>query len=147
MPRSPGSPASASAEPKELELLLEYDETAIEAVRELAALAEEAEDAARLSLAYDRMVGIDPFDPVPHQALGRMAMERGDVDTAVLEFEVALAVDPVDRVAAHCDLAESYLSAGNLDGAKREALNALEMAPTYERAQELLLRVIEGDQE
>ena len=132
---------------RELELLLEYDETAIEAVRELAALAEEAEDAARLSLAYDRMVGIDPFDPVPHQALGRMAMERGDVDTAVLEFEVALAVDPVDRVAAHCDLAESYLSAGNLDGAKREALNALEMAPTYERAQELLLRVIEGDQE
>ena len=132
---------------RELELLLEYDETAIEAVRELAALAEEAEDPARLSLAYDRMIGIDPFDPVPHQALGRMAMERGDVDTAVLEFEVALAVDPVDRVSAHCDLAESYLSAGNLDGAKREALNALEMAPTYERAQELLLRVIEGDQE
>ena len=53
------------------------------------------------------------------------------------------AVGPVDRVGTHSDLAESYLEAGDFDAARREVLNALEMAPTYERAQELLLKVIE----
>ena len=127
----------------ELERLLEYDETSIEPVRALAALAEEVGDEERMALAYDRLVGIDPFDPVAHQALGRRAMRNGDTATAIHEFEVALAVGTVDRVSAHCDLAESYFAAGNYEAAKREALNALELAPTYERAQELLLRTIE----
>ena len=126
-----------------VERLLEYDETSVEAVRELAALAEETGDEARLALAYDRLVGIDPFDPVAHQAIGRRAMIEGDTATAILEFEVALAVGSVDRVSAHTDLAEGYLRAGDFAGAKRQALSALELAPTYERAQELLLRVIE----
>ena len=126
-----------------LERLLEYDETSIEAVRELVALAEETGDEARLALAYDRLIGIDPFDPVAHQAIGRRAMIEGDTATAILEFEVALAVGSVDRVSVHTDLAEGYLRVGDFAGAKRETLRALELAPTYERAQELLLRVIE----
>jgi len=63
----------------------------------------------------------------------------------VREFRVALALGPVDVVAAHCDLAESYLLAGRRDEARRAALAALEIAPTYQRAQDLLLRVVEGD--
>ena len=128
---------------RELELLLEYDATSIEAVRDLAALAEEAGDQARMALAYDRVIGIDPFDPVSHQAVGRMALARGEIDRAILEFQVALAVGPVDRVGVYSDLAESLLLAGQPNAAKREALNALEIAPTYERAQELLLRAVE----
>ena len=96
-----------------------------------------------MALAYDRVVGIDPFDPAPHVALGRMALARGDADTAALELTVALEAGPVDRVSAWSDLAESHLLAGRLDEARRAALAALEMAPTYERAQELLLRVVE----
>ena len=98
-----------------------------------------------MALAYDRVIGIDPFDPVSHQAVGRMALARGEIDRAILEFQVALAVGPVDRVGVHCDLAESLLLAGQADAAKREALSALEIAPIYERAQELLLRAI-GEQ-
>ena len=128
---------------RELELLLAHDETSVEAVRTLAALAEAANDEARLVFAHDRLIGIDPFDPSAHRTVGRYAMTKGDLDTAIIEFEVALAVDPVDPVAVHCDLAEAYLAAGRLDDAKRAALNALEMAPTYERAQELLLTVVE----
>ena len=129
---------------RELEYLLEHDHTSLEAAQQLAALAEEAGDEARMALAYDRLVGINPFDAIPHQAIGRMAMARGDTDTSTREFQVALAIGPVDRVAAHCDLSESHLIAGELDEAKRAALAALELAPTYERAQELLLRVVEG---
>ena len=73
------------------------------------------------NFAYDRVVGIDPFDPVPHLAIGRMALANGDSATAIREFQVALAAGPVDRVSAHCDLAESHLLAGELEEAKRAA--------------------------
>ena len=122
---------------------LAHDETSLEAVRLLAALAEETGDEARMRGAYERLLEIDPFDPVPHQALGRLAMAGGRHDVAIREFDVALALGPVDRVVAHSDYAESLLAAGDVDGARRQALAALEIAPTYERAQELLLEALE----
>ena len=126
-----------------LESLLAHDETSLEAVRLLAALAEETGDETRLGEAYERLLEIDPFDPVPHQALGRLAMAGGRHGVAIREFDVALALGPVDRVVAHSDYAESLLAAGDADGARRQALAALEIAPTYERAQELLLEALE----
>lgn len=130
---------------RELERLLEFDATSIEAVRELAALAEDAGDRDRMAMAYERVIGIDPFDPIPHEALGRMALEAGELARAIHEFEVALAVGPVDPVGVYCDLSESLLLAGQTAAAKREVLKALEIAPTYERAQELLLRAVEEE--
>jgi Tfp pilus assembly protein PilF len=62
----------------------------------------------------------------------------------VRNFRVALAARPVDRASAHADLAESLLRAGNRAEARREALAALEIAPTYERAQDILLKLSDG---
>ena len=129
----------------ELERLLVYDETSIDAVRRFAALADGAGDDARLQAAYERLIEIDPFDPIPHQTLGRLAKEAGRTETAVRELEVALALGPVDRVAAHTDLAETLFAAGRLADARRQTLNALEIAPTYDRALELLLSIVEAD--
>lgn len=129
---------------RELEMLLEYDETSIDAVRMFASLAEESGDETRLRAAYERLIEIDPFDPIPHQILGRMALDGGRSAVATRELTVALALGPVDRVAAHVDLAESLLSAGDLVEAKRQAMSALEIAPSYVRAQDLLLAIIEG---
>ena len=127
-----------------LEAHLEHDHRDIVAARELAALAEEAGDEARLRRAYELIIELDPFDAIPHQALGRLAMARADHDVASHEFEVSLAIGPIDRVAAHVDLAESHLAADRPDDAKRAVIAALEIAPTYERAQELLLRIVEA---
>jgi Tfp pilus assembly protein PilF len=49
----------------------------------------------------------------------------------------------VDRAAAHTDLAESYFKAGRKADAKKQTLSALEIAPSYERAQELLLKLVD----
>ena len=130
----------------ELEQLLAHDHTSVEPPRELAALAEEMDDDVRRRLAYERLAVIDPFDATPHQALGRLALAGDDLVTATREFRAAVEAGPVDRVAAHCDLSESYLRSGNLDQAKRQAMAALELAPTYERAQELLLRAVEAQE-
>ena len=130
-----------------LEAHLEHDHRDIEAARRLAALAEEVGDASRVRRAYELIIEVDPFDPTPHQALGRLAMTRDDHVAAAREFEVTLAIGPLDRVAAHVDLAESYLAGDRLDEAKRAVIAALEIAPTYERALELLLRIVAAGQE
>ena len=71
-------------------------------------------------------------------------MKRRDAALATREFRAALAAGTTDKAAAHCDLGESYLLAGQRVEAKREALAALEIAPSFERAQELLLNAVGG---
>jgi tetratricopeptide (TPR) repeat protein len=129
---------------KEYRALLAHDHTALEPARRLAELAVKAGDEDALILAYDRIVELDPFDADGHTGLGRLALKRRDADTAVREFKVALAIGPADRAAAHCDLGESYVLARRPADAKREVLAALEIAPSFERAQDLLLRIVDG---
>lgn len=131
---------------REYQLLLSNDHTSIEPARRLAAIADKLGDQAAASTAYERIVALDPSDAAAHTGLGRLAMRRAEHDIAIREFTVALALGPTDRAAAHCDLGESLLAKGRNADAKREALAALEIAPSFERAQELLLKAIESDQ-
>jgi cellulose synthase operon protein C len=129
---------------REYEALLQLDHTALAPARRLAALAEQQGADETLARAYERIVALDPFDAQGQTAVGRMALKRKDALPAMRAFRAALALGPADKASAHCDLAESYLLAGRSDDAKREALAALEIAPTFERAQDLLLRAIDG---
>lgn len=129
---------------RELRALLENDHTNVHAARELARLAGEAGDPALQWFAVDRLVTVDLYDPGPHATFGRLALARHDLVIATREFEAALAAGPVDRAAAHCDLGETYLAAGRPADAKRQAMAALEIAPTFERAQTLLLKIVDG---
>ena len=126
----------------EYQALLAQEHTSVEPARRLAALAAKAAAIPPLLLAYDRVVSLDPFDAAAHTGLGRLAFERNDAETAMREFKSVLALAPADRASAHCDLGEAYLLAGRGAEAKKEALAALEIAPTFERAQELLLNAI-----
>jgi tetratricopeptide (TPR) repeat protein len=128
----------------EYQAVLAQDHTTVEAARRLAALAEKSSALPSLLLAYNRVVAIDPFDPLAHSGLGRLAMKNNQPETAVREFRAALAIGPADRAAAHCDLGEAYILARRPAEAKAEALAALEIAPSYDRAQELLLQAIKG---
>jgi tetratricopeptide (TPR) repeat protein len=130
----------------ELTALVAADFTNIEAARRLAALLKESgvDDAAKLKPVYERIVAIDPFDGDAHAALGRMAMQRNEVDAASREFRAVLALGPADAAGAHTDLAESYFKAGKRADARKQTLAALEIAPTYERAQDLLLKLSGG---
>jgi tetratricopeptide (TPR) repeat protein len=128
----------------EYRAVLAQDHSIVEPARRLAALAEKTSTQQSLLLAYDRMVAIDPFDPVGHSGLGRLALKTNQPQTAVREFKAALAIGPADKASAHCDLAEAYLLANRPADAKVQALAALEIAPSFDRAQELLLRSIKG---
>ena len=76
--------------------------------------------------------------------LGRLAMQRKDATAAVKAFRTVLAINPPDRAAALVDLGEAYVLAKRPAEAKVQALAALELAPSYERAQDLLLNVVDG---
>jgi tetratricopeptide (TPR) repeat protein len=126
-----------------LEALLALDSADVEAARQLAKLVEPLGDARRTENAYRRIVEADPFDRDAQTALGRLSLRRKDAETAVRSFRSALAANPPDRAQAHVDLAEAYLAAGRRDQAKTETLSALEIAPSFERAQDLLLKLVE----
>jgi tetratricopeptide (TPR) repeat protein len=130
----------------ELQALLTADHENIDAARKLAGLLEGSNDAQALEAAYGRIEAIDPFDASAHSELGRLALQRRDTATALREFQVALAAGPMDMAAARTDLAETYFATGDHAGAKRETLAALELAPLYPRAQDLLLKLEEGQQ-
>jgi tetratricopeptide (TPR) repeat protein len=129
---------------RELKSLVADDHANIDAARRLVPLARRLGDQAALSLAYDRIVTLDPFDAATHSAYGRLARDAKDLALAVREFRAAVAAGPVDPVPAQCDLAEALIETGERAEAKRAVLAALEAAPTYERAQQLLLRIVEG---
>jgi tetratricopeptide (TPR) repeat protein len=129
---------------KEYELFLDSDHTNIEAARRLQQIAQGASDDGALTYALTRIVALDPFDASAHVGWGRLALKRKDAGTAIREFRAALATGASDKAATHCDLGESYLLAGQKTEAKKEALAAMEIAPSYERAQELLLNASGG---
>src|SRR4029079_18882533 len=128
-----------------LTALVAVDYNNVEAARLLAALLRDTkgEDPVKLRPVYERIVAIDALRRDAHVQLGRMALRRNEAETAAREFRTVLALGPVDKAAAFTDLGESYCQAGKHAEAKKQTLAALEIAPTYERAQGLLLKLVE----
>jgi tetratricopeptide (TPR) repeat protein len=127
-----------------LEAAGKFDQTDIESARKLASLVGPLGDPVRAVAAYQRVVGIDPFDIEAGANLGRAAMQRKDAETAIRAFRAVIAADPADKATAHTELGEAYLLAGQRGEAKKHTLAALEIAPQFERAQDLLLKLVES---
>ena len=97
-----------------------------------------------MRLGWDRVVALDPFDAAAHSGSGRLALKGKRRRGRDPRVQGGAAHRRRRQGAAHCDLGEAYLLAGAPADAKKEALAALEIAPTFERAQDLLLRAVEG---
>ena len=129
----------------ELEKLLEHAHADLDSARLLAKQLEAmAAPPARLTRVYERIGQLDPFDAVNHTAFGRLKMQGGDARGASRAFRAALAAGALDPASVQCDLAESYLAQGDRAQARRAVLAAIEIAPAYPRAQDLLLKVVGG---
>jgi cellulose synthase operon protein C len=127
----------------ELEQLLQHANTDLDSARLLAKQLEATNASpARLMAVYERIAQLDPFDAANHAVLGRLKMQAGDARTAAREFRAAIASGSLDPAGANSDLAEAYLALGDKTQARRAILAALEVAPGYPRAQDLLLKVV-----
>ena len=130
---------------KWLEVLLENLQHDYDSAVLLAEDALENENFERANYYIDRAIQVDPYRSGVHELKARYADEIGDSELAVTEYEVLLKLEINDPVEARTDLAEAYLNNGQLDKAKESVLYALEIAPSYRRAQEVLLESISGD--
>ena len=127
-----------------LEELTKVTHTDVVSARQLAALVDANKEPARARTVLRRVVSVDPFDAESSAALGRLALRAGDTAEAIRAFRVAVASKPLDRASAHADLAEALLQAGQKDEARKQVMEALMIAPTFTRAQDLLLKISGG---
>jgi Flp pilus assembly protein TadD len=124
---------------RELRALLTYDHDSVTSARELTKLATEAHADADRDYGLRVTTDLDPFDAGAHAALGRRELTLKQNDAALVDFRAAMALGPANRAEAHADVTEALLALNRRDEAKQEAILALEDAPTYARAQDLLL--------
>ena len=66
------------------------------------------------------------------------------MDGAVRARQAVLALGPTDRADAHYRLAAAMAAAGDKAGARSQVLRALEIAPSFDAALELLLELRGG---
>ena len=128
----------------ELEKQAAINESDLASNLKLAELHGNANNAAGAAAALDRAMYISPLDIAAHQKLAELAAQLGNRALAVRERRAVVALNPADRAEALYQLALAYLEAGDSAAARREILRALEDAPNFEKAQELLLRIRGG---
>ncbi len=109
-----------------------------------AGLRRELGDPAGERRALARAVEIYPYDMDVHGRLAELMAEAGDRQGAVRERRAILALKPVDAADAHYRLALALRDAGDRDEARTQVLRALEVAPGFEPALDLLLELRGG---
>ena len=127
---------------KILEGLVKTDENNLEALKTIARLRLATGEQQQALDALQASFYINPFDYKLHTQAGELSVELKDYGKALTEFQVALALAPPNVAEANYNVAAAYHALGRQPEAKRAVLRALEAAPRYEKAQELLLRIV-----
>jgi tetratricopeptide (TPR) repeat protein len=105
----------------------------------LGALSAAAGDSSGALAALERATLADPFDAKTQSQLGALAFARRVWPTAIRARRAVIALGPTDRADALYRLAQVLAAAGDRTAARREVLRALDLAPNFEAAQDLLL--------
>ena len=127
----------------ELESLLERNAGHYGAALQLAAIQDSLGNAVGVRWALDRVMFVYPYEVEAHERLADVAAELQDWPMAIRERQALVALDPVNGASALYRLAKAYYDAGDTGSAKKTVLAALETAPNFAEAQELLLEIME----
>ena len=117
----------------------QFNESAYDALSREADLRRELGDAEAERVALARAVEIYPYDIFSHERLAELLAQVGDLDAVVVERQAVVGLEPADMAEARFQLAVALRAAGRIDEARTQVLRALEVAPGYEAALELLL--------
>jgi tetratricopeptide (TPR) repeat protein len=111
-----------------------------ETLKKLAGLERETANAKQAQQTLIALNYIYPEDAELHRQLGGLLLASGDADTAVREGKAEVALNG-DAVESHYELAKALHAAHRVKEAKDEVVLALEAAPDYKPAQQLLLQL------
>ena len=85
---------------------------------------------------------VAPLRPEVHRDFGDRLMAANRPREALVEYQALLAMDPQDLAEAHYRLAKTYVALDDRAKGREHLLYALEIAPHYREAQQLLLEVV-----
>ncbi|MEE8134645.1 MAG: tetratricopeptide repeat protein [Gemmatimonadales bacterium] len=127
----------------ELEALLTRNAGHYGAAVELGAIQDSLGNAEGVRWALDRVMFVYPYEVEAHTRLADVAANLEDWPIAIRERRALVALDPVNRARALYRLARVYYHAGDIGAARKTVLAALETAPNFAEAQDLLLDIME----
>jgi tetratricopeptide (TPR) repeat protein len=111
-------------------------------LKKLAALQQQAGQLAQAAATLDHVNEIYPVgDEDLHRRLGELWLAQKNYPGAIREYGAIVAMKPLDQAGAHYHLASAYFAARQFDQAEHQVLRALEAAPGYRPAQQLLLQI------
>jgi tetratricopeptide (TPR) repeat protein len=136
--------SSLGQKPEAMQALEQYQNIGGTGVLELKQLAQLETDAAHPERAISALEEINliyPEDLEVHQRLGELLLKASRASDAIQEYKAALALKPADVAESHFDLARALNAAHQTSEAKDQVLLALEAAPNFKPAQQLLLQL------
>jgi cellulose synthase operon protein C len=111
-------------------------------LKQLATLQEQGGQGEAAAATLDAVNEIYPVnDEELHLRLGQLWLAQHDSAGAIREFTALLALHPLDQAGAHYHLAQAFLAAHQPKAAEQNVLAALEAAPGFRPAQQLLLQL------
>ena len=108
-------------------------------------LLQDLERSLEAATVLNKAVLVWPYEMELHERLAELNTTVGNYPEAVREREAVVALGPVDRAEALYLLALAQQDNADSQSARRSVLRALEIAPNYESALELLLMLREGN--
>jgi tetratricopeptide (TPR) repeat protein len=135
------SQGDAGAERAVLARWAEVDDEAAEGYLRWMELAATAKDWPGVKRGAERYLAINPLVAPPYRLLAQAAMATGDVSSAMVAWRTLLQLDVPDAVEARFQLARLLHGRGEHAAARQEAMAALEDAPRYREALQLLLEI------
>jgi cellulose synthase operon protein C len=119
--------------------------TGVETLKKLAHLEADAGRTKQAEMTLQKLIYVYPEDTEVHRMFGTLLLKSGDANGAVREAEATLALNPTDTAQSHYELAKALLAANRPKEAKDEVLTALEAAPNFKLAQQLLLQLSQSE--
>ena len=116
------------------------DADAVDAYLRLMELAAATKDWPVVAENARRYLAVNPLVPQPHRWLARASEELKQPQEAIAAYQTVLLLDPADPAEVHFRLAKLF-NATDAKSAKQHVLMALEEAPRFREAHELLLKL------
>jgi tetratricopeptide (TPR) repeat protein len=85
---------------------------------------------------------VAPLRQEVHSELGDRLLQAGNAKRAIVEYQALLAMNPHDLSDAHFRLAKAFFAAEDRASSREHLLYALEIAPGFREAQQLLLEIV-----
>jgi tetratricopeptide (TPR) repeat protein len=126
---------------KQLEQYRSMGGTSLKSLKMLARLEEGSGNLKEAELTCTELNYIYPEDEEVHRMLGNFLLATGDPNHAVREFSAVLSLKPSDAAESHYNLAKALQAAHRSNEAKDQVVLALEAAPGFKPAQQLLLQL------